>query len=199
MNKCFLSAGRARGALAGGIDAAGAGLAACGERVADQVETLRGATPGDFSISLVTKGELRAAESTPIMPPPGSRAPRTIRWLAPNFSWVRRGEVVARFDVSTAEREASTAGLEIDKVDLQVMGKQRELERLLSELGNDLELVDIEKLMAERVYFGQRAGLLTLRDHRCDARQGAAGLQVWAPGRQEGHLQRPPGRRSCGA
>jgi multidrug resistance efflux pump len=63
---------------------------------------------------------------------------------------VREGETVARFDVSNAEREADAAGLEIDKVDLQVMGKQRELERLLSELGNDLELVDIEKLLAER-------------------------------------------------
>ncbi len=60
---------------------------------------------------------------------------------------------MARFDVSGAEREASAAGIEIDKVDLQVMGKQRELERLLSELGNDLEIVDIEKVMAEEFDF----------------------------------------------
>jgi hypothetical protein len=124
-------------------------LAACGEDAADQVETLQ-ATSGPFTINLVSKGELRAAESTNIMPPPGSRAPRTIRWLAPNFSWVTEGQVVARFDISNAEREAESAGLEIDKVDLQVMGKQRELDRLLAELGNDLELVDIEKLMADR-------------------------------------------------
>ncbi len=60
---------------------------------------------------------------------------------------------MARFDVSTAEREASTAGIEIDKVDLQVLGKERELERLLSELGNDLEILDIEKLMATEFNF----------------------------------------------
>ncbi|MEM1411190.1 MAG: HlyD family efflux transporter periplasmic adaptor subunit [Pseudomonadota bacterium] len=127
-------------------------LSGCGSDPADQVDTFV-VQPGDFTISLRSKGELQAAESTPITPPEGSRAPRTIQWLAPNFSWVREGDVVARFDISNAEREAGAAGIEIDKVDLQVIGKQRELERLLGELGNDLELVDIEKLMAEEFDF----------------------------------------------
>ena len=127
-------------------------LAGCGEEADNAVETLT-IERQDFVISLQSKGELKAAESTPIKPPPGSRAPRTIKWLAPNFSWVKAGDVVARFDVSGAEREAGAAGIEIDKVDLQVMGKQRELERLLSELGNDLEIVDIEKVMAEEFDF----------------------------------------------
>jgi multidrug efflux pump subunit AcrA (membrane-fusion protein) len=103
----------------------------------------------DFVISLFSRGELRSATSTPIQPPPGGRNPRTIEWLAPNNGWVRQGEVVARFDISDAERKALTAGLEIDKVDLQVMAKERELERLMAELGNQLDLVEIEKLMAD--------------------------------------------------
>src|SRR5688572_24857020 len=94
---------------------------------------------GEFTLSLITQGELRAAESTPIMPPPGSRNPRTIQWLAPDNTWVKAGEVITRFDVSDAERQADVAGLEVNKVDLQVVGKQRELERLLNELGNQLE------------------------------------------------------------
>jgi multidrug efflux pump subunit AcrA (membrane-fusion protein) len=123
-------------------------LAACGDRGPDSVETMS-VEAGEFRISLISRGELRAAESTPIMPPPGNRSPRIISWLAPNLSWVSQGDVVARFDISNAERAALTAGIEIDKVDLQVVGKQRELERLLAELGNDLELVDIEKLMTD--------------------------------------------------
>ena len=124
-------------------------LAGCGVDPADQVETLE-VQSSDFSISLISRGELRAAESTPITPPSGGRVPRTISWLAPNYSWVTKGEVVALFDVSNAELEARRTGLEIDKVDLQVMVKQRELERLLSELGNQMDLVDIEKLMADQ-------------------------------------------------
>lgn len=131
---------------------AGLVLAGCGADPADSVETFV-VEPGDFTISLRSKGELMAAESTAIMPPAGSRAPRTVQWLAPNFSWVEAGDVVVRFDVTDAEREAGTAGIEIDKVDLQVLGKQRELDRMLAELGNDLELVDIEKLMAEEFDF----------------------------------------------
>ncbi len=123
-------------------------LAACGSPDND-VETFA-VESAPFSISLITKGELKAAESTPIMPPPGSRAPRTIRWLAPNFGWVSAGDVVARFDVSDAERQADASGIEIDKVDLQVLGKQRELDRQLAQLGNDMELVDIEKIMADQ-------------------------------------------------
>lgn len=123
-------------------------LAACGED-SESVETFA-VERAPFTISLITKGELKAAQSTPITPPPGSRNPRTIRWIVPNFSWVEQGKVVARFDVSDAEMQAMASGIEIDKVDLQVMGKQRELERLLTELGNDMELVDIEKLMADR-------------------------------------------------
>jgi len=124
-------------------------LSACGPGPAEQVETLR-VSKEDFVISLLAKGELRAAESTPIKPPPGSTNPRTISWMAPNYSAVRKGEVIARFDVSNAEKEATKTGIELTKVDIQVMAKQRELERLLSELGHELELVDIEKLMAEK-------------------------------------------------
>jgi multidrug efflux pump subunit AcrA (membrane-fusion protein) len=124
-------------------------LTGCGEHAAEQVEILQ-VESSEFSISLVSRGELRAAESTPITPPPGSRNPRTINFLVPDSSWVTEGQVVARFDISAAELGASGAGIEIDKVDLQVMAKQRELERLLAELGNELELVDIEKIMAEQ-------------------------------------------------
>jgi HlyD family secretion protein len=123
-------------------------LTACGPRPVDTVETME-VSNGEFSISLISRGELRAAESTPIQPPQGSRNPRTIEWLAPNYSWVRKGDVIARFDISDAELHAREAGLEIDKVDLEVLGKERELERQLSELGNQLELVDIEKVMAD--------------------------------------------------
>ena len=163
-------------------------LSACGEDPADQVETFV-VESSDFTISLQSKGELMAAESTPIMPPAGSRAPRTIQWLAPNFSWVREGDVVARFDVSNAEREAGSAGIEIDKVDLQVVGKQRELERLLGELGNDLELVDIEKLMADEFDFENE--LAYSRFEIIDAMRDQALLEF-----KSGHLEGKKGTYS---
>jgi RND family efflux transporter MFP subunit len=124
-------------------------MVACGQSETDKVETVAVGS-GLFEIILHAEGELRAAESTPIKPPPGSRNPRTINWLVPDNSWVTKGDVVARFDASSAERGTREVGIELSKVDIQVLSKQRELQRQLGELGNELELVDIEKIMADR-------------------------------------------------
>ena len=127
-------------------------LSACDQASRGGVETVAVGS-GLFEISLHADGELRAAEATPIKPPSGSRNPRTIEWLVPDNSWVTKGQIVARFDASVAERGVQDVGIELSKVDIQVMAKQRELERLLGELGNELDLVDIEKVMADEFSF----------------------------------------------
>ncbi len=124
-------------------------LSACGQAGVDQVETVTVGS-GLFAITLQAQGELRAAQSTPVKPPPGSSQPRTIEWMVPDNSWVSKGQLVARFDASSAARGARDVGIELSKVDIQVLSKQRELERQLGELGNELELVDIEKIMAQK-------------------------------------------------
>jgi multidrug efflux pump subunit AcrA (membrane-fusion protein) len=121
---------------------------ACSQSSVENVETVAVGS-GLFEITMYAKGELQAAESTPIKPPPGSRNPRTIEWMVPDNSWVTKGDMVARFDSSSALRGTQDVGIELSKVDLQVLSKQRELERQLGELGNELELVDIEKIMAD--------------------------------------------------
>ncbi len=127
-------------------------LAACGQASQSGVETVAVGS-GLFEITLHADGELRAAEATPIKPPSGSRIPRTIEWLVPDNSWVTKGQIVARFDASVAARGVEDVGIELSKVDIQVLAKQRELERLLGELGNELDLVDIEKVMADEFSF----------------------------------------------
>ena len=127
-------------------------LAACDQVSQGRVETVAVGS-GVFEIALHADGELRAVEATPIKPPSGSRNPRTIEWLVPDNSWVTEGQIVARFDASVAERGVQDVGIELSKVDIQVMAKQRELERLLGELGNELDLVDIEKVMADEFSF----------------------------------------------
>ena len=156
-------------------------LAACSGSPGDEVEMLR-VVPDEFVISLVADGELRAAESTAIKPPPGSHNPRTISWMAPNHSAVKKGEVIARFDASNAEQGALKTGIELIKVDIQVMAKQRELERLLSELGHELEIVDIEKIMAEQ--FNIEDSLAYSRYEIIDATRDQALLEY-----RSGHLE----------
>jgi len=124
-------------------------LEACSKDDKLDVETMR-ITEEDFLISLVAEGELQAAQSTAIYPPSGSPNPRTIAWLAPNNSSVKTGDLIAKFDITDAEQGAFNAGIELDKIDIQLSTKERELQRLLSELGGELELVDIEKILANQ-------------------------------------------------
>lgn len=124
-------------------------VAACNQGENQRVETLQ-VSEQTFVITLWAEGELQAVESTSITPPAGNRNPRTISWLAPNFGAVQQGDVVARFDVSDAERGALESGIDLNKVDLQVLGKERELERLLFELGGEMDIIEIEKIMAEQ-------------------------------------------------
>ncbi len=124
-------------------------LSACGSSANEQVEVLRIET-GRFDISLLADGELRAAESTPVTPPPGSRTPRVISWVIPNNSAVEKGDVLVRFDVSDAERGALETGIELTKVDLNVLTREFELDRLLAELGGQLDIIDIERIMVEQ-------------------------------------------------
>jgi len=124
-------------------------LAGCGSSANEQVEVLLIET-SRFDNSLVAAGVLRAAESTPVTPPQGNGGPRIISWLIPNNSAVKEGDVLVRFDVSDAERGALETGIELTKVDLQVLTREFELNRLLGELGGELDIIDIEKIMAEQ-------------------------------------------------
>jgi len=157
-------------------------VAGCFGGSTNDVETLR-IQRAEFEITLHAEGELRATHSTAIRPPGGSHEPRTISWMAPNHSAVKKGQVVARFDTSDAEQDALKTGIELNKVDIQVAAKQRELDRLLSELGGDIELVDVEKLMAEK--FTVEDTLAYSRHEIIDATRDKALLEY-----RGGHLER---------
>jgi HlyD family secretion protein len=156
-------------------------LSSCSGGTVDEVEMLH-IVRDEFVISLLTNGELRAAKSTALKLPPGNRNPRTISWLAPNHSAVKQGDVIARFDVSSAEQGALNTGIELTKVDIQVMANQRELERLLSELGNELDILDIEKSIADQ--FDVEDSLAYSRHEIIDAQRDHALLDY-----RSGHLE----------
>jgi RND family efflux transporter MFP subunit len=163
------------------VGLAGLMLSGCFGGSTDDVETLR-IQRSDFEITLRAEGELRAARSTVIRPPAGSHEPRTISWMAPNHSAVKKGQVIARFDTSDVEQDALKTGIELNKVDIQAAAKQRELERLLSELGGDIELVDVEKLIADK--FTVEDTLAYSRHEIIDATRDKALLEY-----RSGHLE----------
>jgi len=110
----------------------------------------------ELSVALFAEGELQAVNATPIAAT-GSGSGRgrrgqsqTLAWIAPNHSVVRKDQVVAKFDSSGFQREASEAEFQLQKLTLGLTDKDRELGEALLDLGNQGELVDIEIQMADR-------------------------------------------------
>ncbi len=111
---------------------------------------------GELRVELFAEGELQAVNATPIgaTSSGGGRGRRgqsqTLAWIAPNHSFVNEGQVVARFDPSSFEREATEAQFQLEKLAMGLTDKGRELNEALLDLGNQGELVEIELGLAER-------------------------------------------------
>ena len=83
-------------------------LGACGGETTSQPAVV--VQPVATELTVAATGELIASESLPVALPPGIRMGFNIAWMAPEFSEVKRGDVVARFDeTQIAQTRRSTA------------------------------------------------------------------------------------------
>ncbi len=96
------------------------------------------------------EGELEAVKSTPITTPAASRRPQTLAWIAPQFSNVKEGEVVAKFDGSNFQLEVDETEFEIQKIMYSMMDKDREIENSKFSFGAEAEVIDYEYELAKQ-------------------------------------------------
>ena len=89
----------------------------------------------DFVRRVPAPGNLEAVRATPIAVPPGVPGPFRVGWVAPDGSLVKRGDVVLRFDPSTAEKrlvdaedDLKEARLKIEKEQISGLAEVRKLE-----------------------------------------------------------------------
>jgi HlyD family secretion protein len=92
--------------------------------------------PQDFVRRVPAQGNLQAVRATPINAPVGVRGPFRIGWVAPDGSRVKQGDVVIRFDPSTAEKRLIDAEddlretrLKMEKEKIHGLAEVRRLER----------------------------------------------------------------------
>jgi HlyD family secretion protein len=87
--------------------------------------------PTDAEFTVAADGELIASESMPISLPGSIRMAFNIAWLAPEFSEVKKGEVVARFDDVQVQLNREDTFLEVarSEFDLAGLARAEELER----------------------------------------------------------------------
>ncbi|TDR23820.1 efflux RND transporter periplasmic adaptor subunit [Marinicella litoralis] len=96
------------------------------------------------------EGELEAVKSTPITAPATSRRPQTLAWIKPQFSPVKAGEVVAKFDGSTFQIEVDETSFEIQKLMYSMLAKDREIDNSKFSFGAEAQVIDYEYDLAKQ-------------------------------------------------
>lgn len=94
-------------------------------------------------------GELDAVKSTPITAPTASRRSQTLAWIVPQFTQVKAGDVVARFDGANFQLEADESEFELKKLAFSALAKQREINMNLEQFDAESLVVNFEYLMAQ--------------------------------------------------
>lgn len=95
-------------------------------------------------------GELEAVKSTPITAPATSRRPQTLAWILPQFTKVKTGDVVARFDGSNFQIEVDETNFELQKLMYSMLAKDREIGNNQFSFGAEAQVIDYEYDLAKQ-------------------------------------------------
>ncbi|MEW6991813.1 efflux RND transporter periplasmic adaptor subunit [Colwelliaceae bacterium 6441] len=122
-------------------------VASCSEQ--DNAPLLYEVEMQDFSVKVPAQGELFAAKATVISAPMGRRGAQNISWLAPEFSRVKKGDVIARFDGEAMEVQSKDRLNELSITEQEIIEKTGLLNKELDAINKDIGMVGQEKEFAE--------------------------------------------------
>ncbi|MDJ0917257.1 MAG: efflux RND transporter periplasmic adaptor subunit [Woeseiaceae bacterium] len=95
------------------------------------------------------RGELIASESLPIIMPGGIRMAFNISWIAPEYSEIRKGDVIARFDDVQIRLDQATTRLAVAKSDFRLANTDRAEDIERKRIGHEAIRVDGEREISE--------------------------------------------------
>lgn len=104
----------------------------------------------NFKVDIPAQGELFAAKATAISVPQSSNMVHNIAWLAPEFSIVKEGEVIARFDGEAMQIQRRNKSNEFAMTEQDIIEKQGALNKELNAITKDITMVGQEKDFAEK-------------------------------------------------
>lgn len=123
-------------------------LAACGEAATPPVtETV---APDPLLLSVQGEGELKSAKATPLRVPGSGWSQRQLVWMLPEGSFVKKGDVVARFSAEQGEQELAQALIDLRRNALARAAKQSDLGATQGRVAVDLSQVAVQLGIAER-------------------------------------------------
>jgi multidrug efflux pump subunit AcrA (membrane-fusion protein) len=103
-----------------------------------------------FVVNVPARGELFAAKATVINAPMSRQGPQNISWLAPEFTHVKKGDVIARFDGEAMEIQSADKRNELSITEQEIIEKAGMLNKELDAINKDIGMVGQEKSFAEK-------------------------------------------------
>ena len=104
----------------------------------------------DFAIIIPAKGELEAAKATIINTPTTGRFGKAISWLAPEYSLVKAGQVIVKFDGEEMRIKSQKRRNEIASNQQDINNKNGQLAQQQDNMSEDISLVGKEKIFADK-------------------------------------------------
>ena len=122
-------------------------LGAC----ADPQANIPAVVVADTTTELVVRaqGELTASESLPITLPGTIRMGFNIAWMAPEFSEVKKGDVIARFDDVQIRLDREATALNVAKSEFKLANTERTSGLELTRIGHEALRVEGEREITE--------------------------------------------------
>ena len=122
-------------------------VAACSEESSWQTAIV--VQPDHHVFEVRGRGELVASESVSIVMPSDVRMVFNILWLAPEFSEVEKGEIVARFDASEVSNRRGASSVQMAERQLEIEGFELDSKSERKKIDHELERVDVETDIAQ--------------------------------------------------
>lgn len=122
-------------------------LSACG--AAESELPALTAQRADTEFRVRADGEIIASEALPITLPSSIRMRFNIVWLAPEFSEVKKGDVIARFDDVQVKLEREESSLNVAKSEFKLADTERASELERTRIGHEALRVDGERDISE--------------------------------------------------
>ncbi len=124
--------------------------AACGGPKNAAMAVLR-VHKGTFQVVIPAFGEVQAAKSTPITVPIESQrfGIQTISWMAPEYSSVKKGEVVIRLASTDLKERLRVETAEMAKLDLEIQKKRKQLDKEKTDVQGQIAVTSVQRLLAD--------------------------------------------------
>ena len=103
----------------------------------------------DAEFAVTAHGELVASESLPIALPGSIRMAFNIAWMAPEFSEIKKGDVIARFDDVQIRQDREETSLNVAKSEFKLANTERSGELERTRIDHEALRVDGERDISE--------------------------------------------------